>query len=438
MRRIYILSIIFLPILVQANEQDINAPIPESVENLQHSMASQFEDASKEPPHHQFLEDSKVQLNLRNYYLEKKAQEFNNDNAAWSQGGSLAYQSGKFQELVSVKAEYFMSTNLYNPSDSTESQSSTAEQENYGVLGVLNPIVDLPESRLSLYRQRYNYAYLNDQFSRMTPNTFEGYSISTSPIDNDHKVQYIFGYIDKIKQRNAQDFISMSEAAGVVDGNKGSVIGGLLYTPDDRHSTGIGNFYTEDALNIFYTESQYRRSITKEVSYSLSGQFSEQRSIGDNLLTDEDFRTYMWGIRNALSYNNFILKLSFNSNSSDQNLRSPFGSYPSYTSTIIDDFNRAGESSWQTALSYNFSRIGFDGASISTSYTKGHNAISEETGEDLPNIQELDLTIDLKPESGFLKDFWFRIRGAHRSEINAESSDELRLIINYEIPLFGF
>ena len=60
-------------------------------------------------------------------------------------------------------------------------------------------------------------SYINPQDNRMTPNTFEGVTVG-GKID---WVQYLAGYLWKIKPRNSDEFISMAEQAGAGSSDDG-------------------------------------------------------------------------------------------------------------------------------------------------------------------------------------------------------------------------
>jgi len=64
--------------------------------------------------------------------------------------------------------------------------------------------------------QTYDSPYVNRYDSRMTPNTFEGYTFRGAFGDDKANpgVQYVAGYVPKIKLRDSDEFVYMSEAAG--------------------------------------------------------------------------------------------------------------------------------------------------------------------------------------------------------------------------------
>jgi hypothetical protein len=62
----------------------------------------------------------------------------------------------------------------------------------------------------------------------MVPNTFEAVAVGNASREG---FPYIVGYVDKIKRKNDDDFVPMSEAAGVDGGDEGVVMAGAVMYP---------------------------------------------------------------------------------------------------------------------------------------------------------------------------------------------------------------
>ena len=74
----------------------------------------------------------------------------------------------------------------------------------------------------------------------------------------------------------------MSKDAGA-DVERGVAVAGGTFTYG-KFSLGAVNYYSNDIINIFYTETKYSFPITKELGALLAFQLSDQRSVGDDLL----------------------------------------------------------------------------------------------------------------------------------------------------------
>jgi hypothetical protein len=282
-----------------------------------------------------------------------------------------------------------------------------------------------------LYRQYVDLPYVNKQDNRMTPNTFEGYIL----YHRTSRFRYGFGYIDKIKRRDSSTFISMSEAAGVTGNRKrGLAMAGAAYVPSDDFLIGAINYLVPDVMNIVYAETYYTWAVNKTLQLKLSTQFTDQRSVGQDLLGS--FDTQVVSSQAALSYKNAIVTTGFSSTASGAEVQSPFGTYPGYLNLIEKGFDRAGESAWLLGLSYDFTRVGIPGLNWALNYAHGYGARDPDTRKALPDEAEFDITVDYRIQQGPLRGVWFRLRNAY-VDFNHQggSINNVRLIVNYELPV---
>lgn len=171
----------------------------------------------------------------------------------------------------------------------------------------------------------------------MVANTFEAYDARYLG----RRTGLAVGYIDKMKTKSSDTFQSMSDVAGVPGSDKGVATIAAIAAPSDNVNIGAIDFYGFDLFNTFYTQANFTSAITDELELGLSGQFIDQRSVGDALLGS--FDTQNGGARAAVSYKGAILNVAFNTTSNGAAIRSPWGGYPGFASQMERDFDRAGE-----------------------------------------------------------------------------------------------
>lgn len=384
----------------------------------------------------EILSHSHLKLKLRNYFFSRTQPDEQPDPLSWAQGGSLAYHIDKIGDLFSFDAEYFGSFKLYGPLDQDGALLLEPGQDNITTLGVLNPKIHIGKNVISLYRQRIDVPFVNIQDNRMVPNTFEAYVIGM-PVAENKIFQYGIGYIADMKKRNQENFYSMASAAGVENNNDGLWFGAARYFFTPELSLGAAEFYIRDIYNIVYSESAWRKKINDHWSNALLVQFADQRTIGDDLTNNgNSYSTGFWGFKNSLTYKNITLKTVYTHNDTGGVINSPFGSYAGYNAGIFEDFDRAGEKAWQVGLAYNFARFGLPGLGLSSGYIHGFDAIDPDTKQDIPNNQETDVTIDYKFLDGTLKGLWLRGRAALVETDTEGTTQDFRVIVNYEIPLY--
>jgi hypothetical protein len=385
-----------------------------------------------------FIRDTKLDLNFRTFYFSRD--KFDTSvSRAWALGGSLAYRSGWFLDHFGMGAALYTSQPLYAPQDTDGTLLLAPGQEGYTVLGQLYGRVKIIEDNfINIYRYKYNTPFLNENDGRMTPNTFEGYTLTGTYGGNGGTPKFTYGggYIDKIKPRNSDTFISMSEAAGAANVNRGVVTGGANVS-FPAFSIGAIDYYSQDIINIGYAEAKYTASLTEHLGLLFAAQYTDQQSVGGNLLTGSSFNVNQPGVKAELIAGGGILTLAYTAASTGANLQSPWSSYPGYTSVQVQDFNRAGENAFLLKGSYDFSKLGLEGVSAYSLWVHGWNAIDPTTNVDVYNQNEYDFDLQWRPKSTPLKGLWFRIRYAHVDQYGAgdASLDDVRFIVNYDLPL---
>jgi len=360
-----------------------------------------------------FFRDTKLDVNLRTYYLYRE--KFDKSKIeAWALGGSITYKSGYLLDHFAIGAALYTSQPLYAPGGRDGTLLLKPSQEEYTVLGQLYGQIKLVDDIfINLYRKEFNTPYINKNDNRMTPNTFEGYTLEGKLGGKDGAPELRFGggYIDRIKPRNDDDFIPMSQAAGV-DKHRGVAVAGANYSSKE-FSIGAIDYYSEDIINIFYTEGKYSLPLPQGFGALFTAQFTEQRSTGDNLITGDDFSTHQVGLKAEASYGGGLLALAYTNTAQGDDMRSPWSSYPGYTSVQVQDFNRAGEEAIMIKGAYDFSGMGLKDVTAYALWVHGWGAIDPVTESSVYNQDEYDFDLQWRPKSGLLKGFWSRIRYAH-------------------------
>jgi hypothetical protein len=375
-------------------------------------------------------DDASLVLNPRSYYMDSR-RDHSDDREAWAFGGELQYRTGSFRDRFSLGATVYTSQKLYGPSDKDGTLLLKPGQNSFTVLGEAYAEARLfGNTTLNVYRQTLALPYVNKRDNRMAPNTFEAYTLSD--IDSTH-FKYITGHVTRMKQRNASTFEHMSEAAGADNTDKGLSMLGALYSPAAFINIGAINHHAWDVMNIFYVEGNAAWEISADAALRVSGQFTDQRSIGDELVGD--FETGMYGVKLDVSYKNAILTLARTSVDNNDDVSSPFGGYPGFASVIVEDFNRAGEDAWLVGLHYKFSHFGLDGLSAFANFVDSDTP--DNGSAESPDQQELDLTVDYRFSGKSVEGLWIRARAAFvdQNGTGADDIKDYRIIVNYSIPL---
>jgi hypothetical protein len=245
-------------------------------------------------------------------------------------------------------------------------------------------------------------------------------------------VQYVAGYVPKIKERNSDEFIYMSEAAGATV-QRGTGMGGARFNYGSSSIAAI-EYYTPDILNIFYADAKHVWKVTEDLGFYLGTQFSHQQSLGDKLLTGNSFYTYQVGFLGEVGYRNGIVSFAYTKAGDGADLRSPWSSYPGYTSVQIRDFNRAGEQAFMVKGSYDWKRL-VPGLTTYLLYNIGDGRKDPLTGRGVPDERELDADVQYRFTTGFWDGFWLRLRYANLWEDGGRTVQQVRVILNFPISI---
>jgi outer membrane OprD family porin len=384
-----------------------------------------------------FFKDTKLGINIRTFDFDRDNNGFvdsdgSNDNKAWAVGGSINYESGSLFNRVSLGATYYTSQKISGKQNEGGTTLLEPVQNGFDVLGQSYINFKLNnEINFKAYRRSFNLPYLNRQDSRMVPNTHEAYTITG--LNALPKIDFITGYVNKMKTRNSDSFKYLSSIAGATGTKDGLMMAGARYRFNESSNIGAINYYSFDVMNIFYTEANYLLNISKDIPLKLSAQYTDQQSIGSESIGNFDTRT--GGVKASISYQGLVFTAAATITDSNSGIRSPYGGRPSYLSIIVKDFDRADEDAWLIGIAYDFSYIGIDGLSAYTNYAQGNTPDSGSIAS--PDQSEWDITVDYRPNIPALRGVSLRYRRADIDQDGTGAIDlvDNRFIINWEIPL---
>jgi hypothetical protein len=378
--------------------------------------------------------DTKVDMQLRSYYLDRDRFD-DSESEALALGGWAGFKTGYFRERFAFGATGYTSQKVLGDDDKDGTLLLKPGQEGYTVLGELYGEALLWDgARVSAGRRALDTPYINRNDSRMTPNTFETAVLQglTGGSDGQPEWRYGFGYVDKIKERNSDEFVSMSVVAGSPTNVERGVYAGGVNFKQGAFSLGAIDYYSNDIINIFYTETQYAIPLSENLRLQLAAQYTDQRSTGDDLLAGTDFSADQWGVKAELAYGGALFTTAYTRTGNGASMRSPWSGYPGYTGVQVEDFNRAGENAWMLRAEYAFEAV--PGLSAYGLWVNG----SDPKGSTEYRKNEYDLNLQWNVPRGPLQGLSLRLRYAKVDQHTPDSSKltDLRIMIFYE-PL-GF
>ena len=428
------------PAPVEASEDDsgeaVESQTPTSTEQGQTPMSESFGPPTRREMIREqrkaALEATKYNIHLRTFYLDRDKFD-DSQSEAWAAGGWVGLKTGYFRNRLSLGATGYLSMPVYAPDDKDGTLLLQPGQDGYAVIGEIYGDFRITDQvHANLGRKAYDTPYINRNDVRMSPNTFEAYSITGLHGGQDGAAEWRWGvgYFDKIKERNSDEFVSMSEDAGA-DVDRGVYAFGGNYKKGD-FSLGAVNYYSDDIINIFYTEARYAVPLSEKTRLQFAAQYTDQQSTGDDLLNGSDFSADQYGLKGELGWGPALFSVAWTSTGNETATQSPWSGYPGYTSVQVEDFNRAGEDAWMLRAAYNFQ--GVPGLSTYALYVNGNDP----EGDTTYAKEEFDFNLQWAAPAGTWQGLALRFRYAVVDQDDPASSNlnDLRLIVDYVPPGF--
>ncbi len=376
-----------------------------------------------------FFADTQLGARFRTYYLRQDPAG-DDLREAWAIGGSIHYRSGWLKDAFALEAEGFTSHSVVAHDSRDGTLLLGPGPKGYDVLGIANAKLRYKGIELTGYRQYLDLPYVNRRDIRMTPQTFEAVTLTK----REGRLRFATGYVWRIKLRNADDFISMAEAAGASK-DRGLAFGGVLWRPNEDSHVGGGIEIAPDILTVGYAEASHAIALRDGLRLRLDGQLTYQQTVGDELLPEEDFETWNAGVRASTTWAGAVFRLGFSVTGSERAIFNPWGSNPSYVDLMQRTFNRAGEKAILASVSYDFSRLGVTGLSTIVNFVQGWDARVDGARRD---DREVDVTFDYRiPEKlGLYQGLWLRVRAAWlEDEGTGKTGTDFRVILRYDFPV---
>ncbi|KTC17106.1 porin [Pseudomonas marginalis ICMP 9505] len=424
-----------------------------------------------------FIDDSKVTLGLRNFYINTDNRDgqpsatsnTRNKNAEWGQGFDLRFISGFTQGTVgfgldaiglygvrldSSRAEHGNYTGTASGGTVFPSDGNTAVND-FASLGVTGK-VKISQTVAKIGTLQPNNPVIKTNDGRLLPQTFQGGEISSNEIKD---LTLTAGQIEHAKGRNSSnnEGLSLAGANGSSNYNAGNFVNKFYYAGADYKITKdltasyyfgeLKDFYAQNFLGLVHNWSigpgvlksdlRYYRSRDNgangdEAGYYTSGYYSDKPTNATKVKGKVDNDLYSYLALYSIAGHTFGGGYQYTKGDSDFPwLNQGDGSSNSTTTDMqIQKFARAGERTWQARYAYDFAKIGVPGLTAGMVYLKGSN-IETVVGE--KTEWERDLTLAYVVPEGPLKNLGVAWKNAmwRTDLVNTRSQDENRVIVSY-------
>jgi len=342
-----------------------------------------------------------------------RTQDLSRDNAegpaskAWAGGTALALLSGFHDGWLQLELAGATSQPLWAPEDEGGTLLLTDDQAEVSQLAIANARLRGFGQDLVVGRQLIKTPYLNPQDNRMIPNAFEGVALMREA-DEAQTFDYGFGYLWGFKARDSSRFVPFSEALGVSE-DRGIAVGGAKVMPAKGLTIGAIDYLVPDVLNTTFAEADWIIDAAP-MQFRVSANYTDQRTVGSELMHGAPYATNQFSVRVAASYDNATVLAAASQNGDGADLQGPFGSFPAYTVLDQLNFNQAGQETLVIGAAYDLSHALLDGLKVQTRYGWSWGAIPAAAGDPVSGRQnESNVEVEYLPTFGPLKNIYVQL-----------------------------
>ncbi len=387
-----------------------------------------------------FVEDAKVSLNLRNFYINRNFVDPSNAQGKaeeWTQNFILDARSGFTQGFIGVGVDVL---GLYSQKlDGGGGTGGTQllpihddgkPADNFGRLGVALK-AKISRTELKVGEWMPVLPILRSDDGRSLPQTFQGAQVTSQDIAG---VTLYGGQFQGNSPRNDASMEDMfMQGRGGITSDRFNFVGGEYTFNDKRTMIGVWNAQLEDIYQQQYVQVLHSQPIGDWTLGANLGYFHGKED-GSALAGDLDNNTYSALLSAKYGSQTFYVGLQkLTGDNAWMRVNGTSGgtlANDSYNSS----FDNAEEKSWQLRHDLNFTTWGVPGLTLMNRYISGDNvhvgAVTD--GKEWGRETELAYVI----QSGTLKSLSLRLRNSSiRRDYNSNDFDENRVIVSYPLSI---
>ncbi|AIC21920.1 MULTISPECIES: OprD family porin [Pseudomonas] len=412
-----------------------------------------------------FVEDSKLDLLLRNYYYNRNKTGYHNrDDKDWTQGFHGVFKSGYTQGTVGVGVDAFGYLGIkldgedrYSGSGNLSTDSEGHNHDSFGKAGAAAKFrISKTELKIGDMQPSTSPVFAVGG-SRLLPQTASGIQLQSSELEGlDLEAGHFYSASSQDEMNRDGELhanYASSDALAVTSNSMDYIGGKYAITPELSASLYGGKL--EDVWNQYYANLNYTIPLGGDQSINLDGNIYRTTDTGKAKAGDISNTTY--SLAAAYSFlKAHTLTLGFQKVNGD----TPFdyigvgdnnrGGDSIFLANSIQysDFNGPGEKSVQARYDLKMAEYGVPGLSFMARYVKGWDIDGTKMDIDSPyrnygygedgKHHETNLEAKYVIQTGPAKDLSFRARQAwHTANADQAEGDisEFRLIVDYPLSI---
>lgn len=401
--------------------------------------SSQLALASEQSESKGFVEDSSLNLLLRNAYFNRDYKDQTNDAKTWGQGFIVNYESGFTQGTVGFGVDTYGLLGIKLDSGRGRNYGAFFDTYSDG-----HPVDEVAEAggavklRVSNTVLRYGNQFpsmpvLAYDDSRLLPQSFTGTLVTSKEIEG--------------LELNAGHFTAdspMGDSSRDPNRLKSTDVVGGSYVVNDDLSLAVYHSDVEDTYKKYYGNANY--NIPLADTQALNFDFNIYRTdYEDGAKAALDFggdgnndSNTLWSLAAKYSTGAHAFIIAHQRSSGDAGYAYDYGDGGSsiyVANSYYSDFNLKDEQSWQVSYELDFTTFGVPGLSYKTAYVRGSNidAGGEQDGTEREFFNQVKYVV----QEGAAKDLSLKLRNSiYRGDDDVGPDlNEIRAFVEYPLEI---
>ncbi|WP_277053069.1 OprD family porin [Zestomonas thermotolerans] len=416
-----------------------------------------------------FIEDSKADLELRNFYIDRDNRTGDaapSRQSEWGQGFILDVRSGYTEGPVGFGVDILGTLGIrldsgkgthYNPTSSNRGgQVFPTDDDGRAVssFGSLGPTFKAryAQSELKIGTLRPLMPLVSYNDGRLLPQTFEGAQFTSRDID---RLTFTAGKLTQAKGRNSTDRQGLS-IPGANDAQRGQFVNSFLFVGGDyalskdltaQYYYGeLENFYKQHFVGLIHLaklpvgtlKTDLRGFVSDSNGKNGSAAGRAEGYVSNGFGNDGEVDNRAWSAMFTYSLAGHSVGLGYQKLSGDSDF--PFMTMgDGVRAYLISDrslntFQRAGERSLIGTYAFDFRSVGVPGLRLAADYVRG-DQIRSAVGERKEWFRGTPLEYAVQNPAS--KGLSLAVRnGSYRGDLErVRGTDETRVIVSYKLPL---
>lgn len=407
-----------------------------------------------------FVEDSSLNLNARNYYMNRNRLQQTDDNIEWGQGFLGLFESGYTQGTVGfgVDAHAMLGLKLDGGGGTDNSSILPVSDGNGKAPGSFSTAGGTLKMRAFDTELKAGDLFLTNPViaggeTRMLPQTFRGVSLTNHSFDG---WMIEGGQASFTKPYNQSGHTRIGTSYGsLADGDESRHLNwaGVAWSGLPGLTSSLYASELKDIWNQYYYDLDYTYALNDLVSLNPGLHAYHTQDTGNALLGNIDNNTY--SLHFTVGVGNHSVTAAYQR----VNGNTPFDYISQGDSVYLDnsqqysDFNGPNERSWKLKYAYDFVGLGLPGLTSAVSYSRGELDLTKVDpdspgyaswySDDGKNARHWERDIDLKyvVQGGKAKNLalrlqWATNRGGNGYGALDQDTDEYRVIVDYPLNVF--